>query len=434
MKKHILEAQLTEETSTGDGATSSLAPVASLTVEACKCRHLQKWLPHVLDLSCAAVLKDDEPDDEHKETKWVMCNPVHALHMASHLEPDGATVFLPKEQAHGELALYGEEQCRSQALFTKGISPAVELITEQDETKLEYVTRRILPSHEPTLQQSMKAPSSTGVMSQPSTSSAAAPRRPPLPSGIVPPKGVPSLAPLKAPPLPQVNRSSGYMTTSPSVISNNSIKTTTTRSSASNLLSDERLEELRRKEHALVQQQQQSTGTNRRKALQTAAARKVKKKQKVDNPATVPLLPMLEKTLYQISNLEKWQQDAQLARATVEEWMERFRLNRRAYWQEKKTCRHCRHTRTFEFEGSAIPHVRECQVCSANPASSCGAVGDELMQCLECSFVGCGPQSLLEESGQHMMHHMILTGHNFGKMHGDSCIVVGQPTDAHSNA
>lgn len=442
MKKHILEAQLTEDTAAaaGDSNGTPLAPFAtSLTLEACKCQHLQKWLPHVLDLSCAVVLKDNEQDDEHKETKWIMSNPVHALHLAAHLEPDGATVFLPKEQEHGELALYGEEQCRSQALITKGISPAVELITEQDDTKHEYVTRRIIPSHEPTVaslqqqaqQQAIKTLSSTttgatqrpsvttSMIQQPPPSSSTAPRRPAMPSGIVPPKAPPGT--LMAPP-PNVNRSSGYMMTSPrstpatnnntaARLSNDNNKTTRS-STTTFLLSEERFDELCRNETALLQHT--STASSRRKVSQSAAAaRKAKKKQKLNNPATVPLLPnaMFQKTLYQISNLTKWQQDARIARATVEEWMERFRLNRQAYWQEEEQRSV---VTTLQFP-QGVTDIRECQVCRANPMYSCGAVGDELMQCLECSFIGCGPQSLLEESGQHMMHHMILSGHNFGK-------------------
>jgi hypothetical protein len=160
------------------------------------------------------------------------------------------------------------------------------------------------------------------------------------------------------------------------------------------LLEEERFKELRRNEQALLIQRH--IGRTRRKLTQSA---KKKKKSKTVND-TLPLLPngLFVKTLYKLDSLSKWQQDARLARATVEEWMERFRLNRYSYWQERHQ----------QYKGE----VRECLQCKIG--NCCEAVDDELMQCLECSFVGCGPISLTEESSQHMMHHMLRSGHCFG--------------------
>ena len=140
MRKHILEAQIAESTDTDSGALPPIA--ATLTLEACKCKHLQKFLPHVLDLTCAII-------PESGEDHWIMANPVHALHMASQLEPDGATVVLPNQQSHGEPALYGDEQLRTKAITTIGISPTVELINQEEEDVKEYATRNIVPTHLP---------------------------------------------------------------------------------------------------------------------------------------------------------------------------------------------------------------------------------------------------------------------------------------------
>jgi hypothetical protein len=41
-------------------------------------------------------------------------------------------------------------------------------------------------------------------------------------------------------------------------------------------------------------------------------------------------------------------------------------------------------------------------------------MGDELLKCLECSFIGCGPCSTFAESRQHALQHMLSTGHKFG--------------------
>jgi ubiquitin C-terminal hydrolase len=167
-------------------------------------------------------------------------------------------------------------------------------------------------------------------------------------------------------------------------------------------LDEERFEELRRKEQALMMQRH--VGPTRRKLTSTQASQKKKKPKTVHD--TLPLLPngLFVKTVYKLNSLQRWQEDARIARATVEEWMERYRLNRYSYWQERQQEQIC-------------GEVRECLKCSNG--YSCGATGDELMQCLDCSFIGCGPQSLLEESNQHMMHHMIRTGHSFAVTCGE---------------
>ena len=441
MKKHILEAQVAGNTL---GATNNNEDISSpfatgLTLEGCKCKHLQKWLPHVLDLTCAIVESDD--DDDNK-TNWIMANPVHALHMASHLEPDGATVFLPKDQPQGEPALYGEEQCRLKAFVTNGISPAIELIDHNVDSTPEYATRVVLPA--PTTQTAMLPPQPPppsmnavdlkgAVMNMPMTQqtppATAAARRPLLPSSIVPPTSRGSAQPQLAHILPKPPASASVTITPPfQAMSNaravppvtsttrslaptvsttlvpNKTVTTGTRSFPLLLEEEERFQELRRREDALLRQRH--CAPSRRKMSPAAASRKAKKKRRVQHE-TAPLLPnaMFTKTLVKITNMSKWQKDAKLARATVEEWMERFRLNRHAYWQERE-----------RKERFGALEFRQCQTCSStnvrNPSRQ--AFGDDLMQCLECTFIGCGPQSLMEDSKQHMMHHMLRTGHTFG--------------------
>jgi hypothetical protein len=84
-----------------------------------------------------------------------MANPVHALHLASHLESDGVRAtgdsLSSSRPAHQrrtgvEPALYGEEQCRTNALVSSGITHTYcELIATDTHEEDKYVTRPLLP-------------------------------------------------------------------------------------------------------------------------------------------------------------------------------------------------------------------------------------------------------------------------------------------------
>lgn len=488
MKKRILEAQVAEDTDKTKMLNNVITP-QRLTLEACQCKHLLKYLPHVLDLSCAILPKNDqdklEEDDEHKETHWIMCNPVHALHMTSQLEPDGATVYLPKEQAHGEPALYGEEQVRTKTLVANGVSTVA---IQEENAKQAYITTHFIPTHQASSSSSaatdiakQKQISATNVPSgvsnttgavgagQPPTRNAtmmAAPRRPSMPSGIVPPgattafpqyssyphhqqqPGMPRPPPGTLVPNPNMNYRyqqqpfppgaragvplpqamsfqpppPGYSSATarmknppPKAASHppsSRLPPSNNKKSTPYLLSDERFQELQYRQHALLNSAKIAYVPRRKPPVTTTASSSStttsslslhhkSKRKRMDDPASVALLPsstcLFGKTLHHVKNIDKWQEDARVARATVEEWMERFRISRIAYWQQQ-------HGGEF----------RECLQCSGMKRS-CGATGDALMQCLECPFVGCGPQSLMETSKQHMMHHMLRTGHTFGE-------------------
>jgi Ubiquitin carboxyl-terminal hydrolase/Zn-finger in ubiquitin-hydrolases and other protein len=85
--------------------------VAELSLEMCRCTHLQEFLPHILDLElCRAV---------HSKRGWVMANPVHALHLqSSQIEESTPSSTHLKQQPP---LLYGDEQQRTNALQTEGI-------------------------------------------------------------------------------------------------------------------------------------------------------------------------------------------------------------------------------------------------------------------------------------------------------------------------
>lgn len=94
MKKQIIEREC---------QITSDKPLDLATVyerDACRCEHLQRWLPHLLDVTALA--------NESLET-YLVENPVHALHLQSNI---GATSSV----------LYGDEQRRSSSLWhTTGI-------------------------------------------------------------------------------------------------------------------------------------------------------------------------------------------------------------------------------------------------------------------------------------------------------------------------
>jgi hypothetical protein len=123
-----------------------------------------------------------------------------------------------------------------------------------------------------------------------------------------------------------------------------------------------------------------------------------------------------------------WEHRFRQAKIKVELWMEHYRLSRQAFWDEQRRIRQPPKLRsTF---GSLEPDLTgvSCQLCRlpqdrgwkcgaqqpGKGASSCDLSGDELMKCLECSFVGCAPRSVAPQSSQHILQHLLLSNHKFG--------------------
>lgn len=87
---------------------------------------------------------------------------------------------------------------------------------------------------------------------------------------------------------------------------------------------------------------------------------------------------------------------ASVASSKVEEWLQVVRDGREAFYNEHESNR----------------YQSRCAWC---PPSMSTNKRDGLMQCLECSVVGCGPSSTSSDSSAHMMCHFIASGHNFGE-------------------
>jgi hypothetical protein len=117
-----------------------------------------------------------------------------------------------------------------------------------------------------------------------------------------------------------------------------------------------------------------------------------------------------------------WEDRFRQATIKVELWMEHFRLSRETYWDERRRSR--RPAKTRSTFGSLEPEQSNlsCQLCCLPPdrrwrcaqSTSHDLSGDELMQCLECSFVGCAPTAVAPKSSQHILQHLLVSNHKFG--------------------
>lgn len=174
-------------------------------------------------------------------------------------------------------------------------------------------------------------------------------------------------------------------------------------------LSEERYQELVRREHLILQQHYLSQSKRSLMGESKMKAASKKKKINASADASSSKLPLLPDSLLSFRltgqkiqlrlNHEAWERDARLARSQLEQWMERFRFSRNAYWDDR----------------NGTEKMIQCQQCTV----STECVGDAIMQCLECNFIGCGPHSLCNKSKQHMMHHCLRTGHNFAVTCGE---------------
>jgi hypothetical protein len=125
---------------------------------------------------------------------------------------------------------------------------------------------------------------------------------------------------------------------------------------------------------------------------------------------------------------EDWQEAMVTARGKVERWMENYRLCRQSYWDEQQQTTTKQPPRSsFYLPQDPSEQMRCCQLCVSMPRKDPHwdvhspkkgrrlLTGDDLMQCLECAFVGCSPQSIARDSRQHMLQHLLTSGHKFGK-------------------
>ena len=193
--------------------------------------------------------------------------------------------------------------------------------------------------------------------------------------------------------------------------------------SQKNLLSDDRFLTLKLEEDR-IRLVRRSLAQKRAAAKKKVPAKDAKKRKTSETTKTASLTGWRPKDAEDISETEReaWAEAALQARQTVEQWMDTYRLNRRAHVEETTICREVSSKKAGSFYLSTADlhgtDRRRCESCAKKPKSSKRVVdcaGDELMQCLGCSFIGCAPKSIAPSSRQHINKHLLLSGHNFGK-------------------
>jgi hypothetical protein len=168
-----------------------------------------------------------------------------------------------------------------------------------------------------------------------------------------------------------------------------------------------------------------STTTNKKKRKRDADAFK---------PSIIPGWRAAPASELSVEQEEGWLNASRQATATVENWMVHYRLSRESYWAGVKHAAETRLPRqpTFYLQQQEPDPWPCCQWCvsggaersqRAKPKKSRkerkSFAGDELMLCLECSFVGCATPSLAPSTRQHMLNHLLISGHQFAVSCGE---------------
>lgn len=162
-----------------------------------------------------------------------------------------------------------------------------------------------------------------------------------------------------------------------------------------------------------------------------------KKKRKRDSDVSRSnLIPGWRASLAKELNVEQeeeWINASHKANETVERWLASYRLNRETYWMEKVRANETRSPRpqTFYLPRNEPGGLACCQLCSTEgekrskrrikkpERQRVALAGDELMRCLECSFIGCSPPSLAPDSRKHILQHLLLSGHKYAVSCGE---------------
>lgn len=368
MKKEIMEreCQITSD------ASLDLATVYER--DACRCEHLQRWLPHLLDTTALA--------NESLDT-YLVENAVHALHLQSNM---GATSSV----------LYGEEQRRSSSLWhTTGIVDSY-VPNRLPSINKHYSSKRVkVEKKEPVVKS--EVPPSAVVSTWPSD----------VKSHSGPPSVVNNTVAAGATAI-AINPASLVSSLAPQPIKSEHPSTI-----ASFEIPEERFQQLRRAENQILLQ--------RRGIFTKRDKRKTTKKIKRNETPVKPTVIINEKSAFVIHS-DAWEEEAARARDKVELWMHHFRQCRREYW---RSLNHETSQASLMF-GAFDNHAPkpQCQECSTRHLT-----GDDVMTCLECGFVGCAPHSLSPKSNQHMILHMLTSNHKFaatcGKRNSIYCFGCG---------
>jgi len=132
---------------------------------------------------------------------------------------------------------------------------------------------------------------------------------------------------------------------------------------------------------------------------------------------------------------EEYTDASHKASETTERWINRFRLCHESFWVEKEQQEQIelqKQQHTFYLNADPATKKICCQWCATQddkismrrppkyPKKECrNFAGDNLMQCLECGFIGCSPPSLNSDTKHHMQNHLLISGHKFAVSCGE---------------
>eukprot|EP00980_Cylindrotheca_fusiformis_P016701 scaffold5024_cov136-Cylindrotheca_fusiformis.AAC.30 len=166
-----------------------------------------------------------------------------------------------------------------------------------------------------------------------------------------------------------------------------------------------------------------------------------KKKRKKDNDffKSTPVPGWIAPPPREVNSWQEkeWKEARAEGPKRVERWMDQFRLCRECHYDEQRIMQKAIVNENFKKAKNSfylspenlIDSIRCCTMCEARSkkrrVGDSGSqkkksrrrtfMGDELMQCLDCGFIGCGPKSTVPGSHQHMLQHLLISGHKFGK-------------------
>jgi len=247
----------------------------------------------------------------------------------------------------------------------------------------------------------------------------------------------------------------------------------TARPSSNGLLSDSRFWGLCAQEEQIriLRQAMLSKRVPSRKKSAAAAGSGSNKKRKTAEAKTptlahlvawkqhqqIPRQEQSARTALSPLEFELWKQRGESARKGADLWMEYYRESREVFWRVQKMVESARTRRGREMpienpnevlrstvfgairqddelaEDEDVKDFRcclQCQRLSMQSSRKCKNVkywscnrevgrisGDDLFHCLECTYVGCGPSWAVsgEKSNDHIIQHMLVSNHKFGK-------------------
>ncbi|MGK3735221.1 MAG: hypothetical protein ACI90V_002061 [Bacillariaceae sp.] len=121
---------------------------------------------------------------------------------------------------------------------------------------------------------------------------------------------------------------------------------------------------------------------------------------------------------------EEYMNASHKANETTERWIRQFRLCHESFWVEKERQEQIelqKQQHSFYLNPDPATNKICCRLCATQDKKRSSRVfaGDELMQCLECGFIGCSPPSLNSDSKYHMQQHLLISGHKFAVSCGE---------------